>query len=524
MRIKVLILSILFLVEGKAQITIQNSDMPSAGDTLRYSVATSISNYTNSGANQTWDFSKIAPSTQDIQRYYSPTATPYFIQFFTANYGLPEQLDLVPIGGLGFASNVFGFYRSNNSALVNVGKGATVQNLPLGIVYTKRDTIFKFPLNFGYIKEGNYEGSANLLGLGALVQTGTRKTEVDGWGSITTPYGTFNCIRVKSEVVGFDSISINGFGIPIPNSRTEYYWFGKNQKFPLMEVVVNNFTQETKIRYKDINRPELYKTNARFTANRTTCTTKDTITLNNQSLGLPTGYTWTITPNTFRYVASTNNKSESPRILFDALGKYSIRLAVNYNGGFDDTTRIDYISVSQGLEVDFEADKLLPSMAETVTITDKTTGNPVAWQWTFIPNTRVQFVESTNAFSQNPKVKFSSKGNYTVRLRATNAAGSVSLTKENYIQVWPTGLFTTAQTFTGVKFFPNPAKDYFQLENGFNQTIQVKILNLLGEEIYQETLAQRAASKVLVQTIPAGIYLIESTLGEQRVLQKLIIE
>jgi hypothetical protein len=100
----------------------------------------------------------------------------------------------------------------------------------------------------------------------------------------------------------------------------------------------------------------------------------------------------------------------------------------------------------------------------------------------------------------------------------------VSLTKENYIQVWPTGLFTTAQTFTGVKFFPNPAKDYFQLENGFNQTIQVKILNLLGEEIYQETLAQRAASKVLVQTIPAGIYLIESTLGEQRVLQKLIIE
>jgi PKD repeat protein len=524
MRIRLFTFFIILGFSLNAQITIVNADLAQAGDTMRYSVAASFNNYEKAGANQTWDFSKIAPSTQDIQRYYSPTSTPYFIQFFTASYGLPEQLDLLPIGGLGFASNVFGFYRSNNSALVNVGKGATIQNLPIGIVYSKRDTIFKYPLNFGNIRQGNYEGSANLLGLGGLVQTGTRKTEVDGWGSITTPYGTFNCIRVKSEVDGIDSISINGFGIPIPNSRTEYYWFGKNQKFPLMEVIVNNFTQVTKIRYKDVYRPELYKTNARFTASRTTCTTKDTITLNNQSLGSPTGNTWTITPNTFRYVGSTNNKSENPRILFDALGKYSIRLAVTYNGGFDDTTRTDYISVSQGLDVDFEADKLLPSMSETVTITDKTTGNPVAWQWTFIPSTGVQFVESTNAFSQNPKVKFSNKGSYSVRLRATNAAGNFTLTKENYIQVWPTSIGSTIKTFSGISFFPNPVKDFIQLENGLNQPIQVTIYNLHGEEILQETLAPRAISKVLVQTTTPGLYLIESRMGEQRVLQKLIIE
>ncbi len=519
-----LVLILIFNFQLNAQITIVNSDMAQAGDTLRYSVASSLNNYEKSGANEIWDFSKIEPTSQDVQRYFTPTSTPYLLQFFSATYGLPEQLDLGPVGGAGFASNVFGFYRSNNAALVNVGKGATVQSLPLGIVYTQRDTILKFPLSYGNVKFGYFEGSASLLGLGALVQTGTRRTEVDGWGTIKTPYGTFDCIRVISEVDGVDSISFNGFGIPVPNSRTEYYWFGKNQKFPLMEVIVNNLTQETKIRYKDIYRPELYKSNARFTASRTTASTKDTINLNNQSIGFPTGYTWTITPNTYRFVANTNNKSASPRVIFDALGKYSVSLAVNYNGGFDDTTRLEYISISQGLEVNFLADKPTPAINEIVSFTDETKGNPIAWQWTFIPNTGVQFVESTSASSQNPKVKFTLKGNYAVRLRAINAAGAVTLTKENYIQVWPTGLTINSANFSGIKFFPNPVKDFVQFENNWNNAIKVKITNLLGEEIMRISLEPLSTTRISVQPLPPGLYIIESEMGDHSAAQKLIIE
>lgn len=507
----------------QAQITIVNTDLAQAGDTMRYSVAASLNNYEKSGANQNWDFSKITPTSQDVQRYFTPTSTPYLLQFFSASYGLPEQLDLGPVGGTGFASNVFGFYRSTSAALVSVGKGATVQSLPLGIVYTQRDTIFKFPLNYGNVKSGYFEGSASLLGLGALVQTGDRRTEVDGWGTVTTPYGTFDCIRVISEVDGTDSISFNGFGIPVPNSRTEYYWLAKNQKFPIMEVVVNNLTQETKIRYKDINRPELYKSNARFTANRTTSSTKDTITLNNQSLGFPTAYTWTISPNTYRFVANTGNKSASPRLIFDAIGKYTISLAVNYNGGFDDTTRLEYISISQGLEVDFTVDKPTPSTNETVSFLDKTTGNPLAWQWTFTPNIGVQYVEGTSAVSQNPKVKFTQKGNYNVRLRATNAAGNVSLTKENYIQVWPTGLYQP-YNFSGVTFFPNPVKDFIQFENNWNKEVSLKISNLLGEELMRVSLESHSTTRILVQTLTPGLYIIESEMEGKRASQKLIIE
>jgi hypothetical protein len=507
-----------------AQITILNSDMPQAGDTLRFSVANNLNNYTKSGANQVWDFSKITPVTQDVQRYYTPTSTPYFLQFFNASYGLPEQIDLGPVGGNGFASNVFGFYRSTNAALVSVGKGATVQNLPLGIVYTQRDTIYKFPLNYENTREGYFEGSASLLGLGALVQTGTRKTEVDGWGIITTPYGTFDCIRIKTEVEGTDSISFNGFGIPVPNSRTEYVWLGKNQKFPLMEVVVNNLTQATTIRYKDIYRPELYRNNARFTASRTTASTKDTINLNNQSLGMPTGYSWTITPATYRFVGGTNASSATPRIIFDAMGKYSIKLAVTYNGGYDDTLRTDYITISQGLEVDFTADKPNPGLGETVTFTDKTTGNPIAWQWTINPNAGVQFVEGTSLASQNPKVKFTIKGNYNIRLRATNAAGSVTLTKEQYIQVWPTGLETNFAEKPIFRYFPNPTKESLFLENLLNEPTTIHLSNVLGEVVLSFKLPAHTESSFSIGHLTPGIYFLSSSQDAYKLVEKLVIE
>ncbi|WP_394339281.1 PKD domain-containing protein [Methanosarcina sp. UBA5] len=63
----------------------------------------------------------------------------------------------------------------------------------------------------------------------------------------------------------------------------------------------------------------------------------------------------------------------------------------------------------------------------TVTFTDKSTGSPTKWKWTF--------GDRTNSTQQNPTHKYSQEGNYTVKLTATNAAGSNTTTKTNYIKV-----------------------------------------------------------------------------------------
>ena len=63
----------------------------------------------------------------------------------------------------------------------------------------------------------------------------------------------------------------------------------------------------------------------------------------------------------------------------------------------------------------------------SVAFTDKSTGSPTSWKWTF--------GDGTTSTAKNPTHKYSAKGSYTVILTATNAAGSNTITKSNYIKV-----------------------------------------------------------------------------------------
>lgn len=83
---------------------------------------------------------------------------------------------------------------------------------------------------------------------------------------------------------------------------------------------------------------------------------------------------------------------------------------------------------------DFGAAGEIICTGDTIQFSDSTLFTPTSWQWTFSPST-VNFVGGTSASSQNPLVKFSTAGYYTVKLKATNANGSDSITKTDYIKV-----------------------------------------------------------------------------------------
>jgi YVTN family beta-propeller protein len=75
----------------------------------------------------------------------------------------------------------------------------------------------------------------------------------------------------------------------------------------------------------------------------------------------------------------------------------------------------------------FSANPTFGKAPLTVAFTDKSTGSPTKWKWTF--------GDGTNSTIQNPTHMYSKAGNYTVSLSATNAAGSNTTTKINYIKV-----------------------------------------------------------------------------------------
>jgi PKD repeat protein len=83
----------------------------------------------------------------------------------------------------------------------------------------------------------------------------------------------------------------------------------------------------------------------------------------------------------------------------------------------------------------FVANQTNVTPATTVQFTDLTTGLPTSWAWTVAPATGWAYAAGTSATSQNPQITFNTVGQYTITLTATNAQGSDSEIKNNYIVV-----------------------------------------------------------------------------------------
>ena len=99
-------------------------------------------------------------------------------------------------------------------------------------------------------------------------------------------------------------------------------------------------------------------------------------------------------------------------------------------------------------EADFTADVTSGCKPLTVKYTDLSTNNPTSWLWTFPGGT------PGTSTAKNPTVVYNTAGVYSVTLKATNGAGSNTLTKANYITVRdkPVANFTFTKNLGAVQF------------------------------------------------------------------------
>ena len=427
---------------SNAQITISSSDMPVAGDTVRYSISTSTVSTTllnQIGTNQNWDFNFLAPANQNIAAFKTASSIniAYLLTFGSSSYG---KYDGDMTIGVVQATDVYTFYKNISGSFAADGRGFSVSAspLPLTQTYTGKDIIYKFPLNYGNADTNSYSSSEANAIVAQVESSGKRINTVDGWGSITTPYGTFNCIRVKSVVRHTDTLKTQFINLPVTKNFTEYKWLAAGQKIPVLEIVVTTGVGgSTVVRYRDVYRGSVFINKARFTATRTKATVTDTVTFTDQSPitpAAPTAWQWAITPNTFQYVGGTNASSQNPKVLFTDTGFYSVKLKATYAAGSDDTLRSNYIQIGSTPVVAFGVDKHVTTPSILLNFSDSSTNTPTAWLWSFSPNT-ISYIGGTSQASQNPKVIFNDTGYYHVTLRATNAFGNKSLQKTSYIHV-----------------------------------------------------------------------------------------
>ena len=82
-------------------------------------------------------------------------------------------------------------------------------------------------------------------------------------------------------------------------------------------------------------------------------------------------------------------------------------------------------------------------------------------------------------------------------------------------------ILSSENIFDKLDVFPNPATDNIRLESAFLINSEIKILNLLGEEIYSKT-ANSNSESISISAFPNGIYTIQVQENNTSIIQKFV--
>ena len=86
-----------------------------------------------------------------------------------------------------------------------------------------------------------------------------------------------------------------------------------------------------------------------------TCNLSDTVQLIDQSSGSPTSWNWDIIPNNATYINGTTDSSQSPYLIFNSGGTYSVKLSVTNQYGTSDSTYTNALEIG-GQSLPFNED------------------------------------------------------------------------------------------------------------------------------------------------------------------------
>lgn len=235
-----LILSLLaFAWQLNAQITVQSSHMPKANDTFRYVTGNPLdysSQIALNGTNQTWVFPKATPAITSVVEYSSSSKTPYAFYFF-------NTIGLLVADSLGFSQfqmeDVYQFYSTNSNTyrIEGIGFKISLAPLPLAGNYQQEDKVFQFPLEYEDRDSNAFKVKVNIPLVGSYSQSGYRITEVLGYGKVVVVDDTLQCLKVRSEVVGADTIDTQLGKFGFPTRRIEYKWLTLEHRAPVAEII-----------------------------------------------------------------------------------------------------------------------------------------------------------------------------------------------------------------------------------------------------------------------------------------------
>lgn len=237
---------------SQAQITITSADVPNVGDLMTTAQDTlTMLTPGASGANQTWNFGALLNHGQSTLEFLDPANTPYATEFPTANIAFEQ----VP------GAFAYGIRNASEVSLIGLKGDFLGIGLPSRFYITPKDILAQLSMDFNDSYLNNHTDHtvlpAALLGLPApidsvkfeIVSQGT--VNIDAWGMVTTPTGTYNALRQYTVERNTTTIYGKSFGVwsllpfgtnPTYDTTYTYQWWSNDPGtgFPVLEMTTDN--------------------------------------------------------------------------------------------------------------------------------------------------------------------------------------------------------------------------------------------------------------------------------------------
>lgn len=226
----------------QAQITLTANDVIDISDVLEQGIDTSETfTHPMGGNNMEWDFSSLQQHESDVLAIGAS-------QWFDGSNEFPDaNIATEDADGLEI------FIRKNNDALDFLGIYGDVFETGTDdkLVFNPQDRIVSFPSTMGTTYNNSFsfsfvdytfDNTDSVL----IDITSTQSSEIDGWGEITTPFGTFEALRQVVEQIDTINIEAYLFGSIVFSDQeidtlyTARYWSNDpSTGFPLVEYEFN---------------------------------------------------------------------------------------------------------------------------------------------------------------------------------------------------------------------------------------------------------------------------------------------
>ena len=449
-----------------AQVSYPGSDYAAPGDTFVYSSADfTLADFTTTGASLNWNYASLSPSDQQVLEFTDPDNAGYESSWITQCVfsggnpfscpGLWDDFTNLSLPSLEENAGLLAFlpipiedwtrhFKASGSEVSEVMLGVSIGGaitLPFIVEFEVPDTMLRFPLTYQQVDSAASSWGVDLSATGQGIKffrEQTRYNEVQGWGTLVTPYDSFpDVLKVRTEIQRSDSIELNDTTIVLPTRLVEYSWYAPGFGQPVLRAqgnIVAGLEVISQVQYIDTLRCLTPEVSFLPLPNPVILNGdgEGNVTFFNTS-GATDSVSWDFGDGTFSGL-------NSPQHTYTANGTYQVTL-IGCNTVCDplecDTFNLPILVIDTTI-----ANAVFETLRDTVCVGDSldfinlsTFSNGFSWN----------FGDGNTSTERNPSHAFSAEGSYEVQLIAFNTGANDTATQEIYVKEAP-GITLTPDT------------------------------------------------------------------------------